>query len=146
MTDTQEQTEHLTFAVEPARLNSGRWCHGANKTMGEGDIAASYSADRIGMNQPIRGTFPWHGSHWVCVALRYCGGISAEAYRLVDPRVFAGAPLSYSQKTSDGDAARADPNGFYHGMIVKHAGRTFILCGPAACFTPGEEAQFSLFG
>lgn len=145
MTDTQETTR-LTFLVDPERLSSGQWCHNANKTLGEGDIAASYSADRIGMNHQIRTPFQWRGSQWVCVSLAYHGGISVEAYRLVDPRVFEGTPLSYAERTLDGDAARADPNGFYHGMTVTHAGRTFVLCGPPARFEPGEAAQLSLFG
>jgi hypothetical protein len=147
MTNTQEPTQRLTFVVDPERLNSGQWCHKADKTVGEGDIAASYSADRIGMNKPIRSTFSWQGSNWVCVATQYCGAeISAEAYRLVDLRAFVGQSASYAEKTSDGDAARADPNGFYHGMTVTHAGRTFVLSGPRARFEPGQEAQLSLFG
>jgi hypothetical protein len=146
MTDIQETTQRLTFLVDPDRLNSGQWCHKANKTVGEGDIAASYSADRIGMNKPIRDTFPWQRSTWVCIAMRYRDGISAEAYRLTDPRAFEGTPRGYAEKTSDGDEARADPNGFYHGMTVTHAGRTFVLCGPSAHFEPGQVAQLSLFG
>jgi hypothetical protein len=146
MTDTQEITQALTFQVDPERLDSGRWSHEANKTLDEGDIAASYSADRIAMNQPIRRTFPWQGLNWVCVGLGYCDGVSAEAYRLVDPRIFDGTPLSYAEKTLDGDSARSDPKGFYHGMTVKHAGRSFVLCGPCARFEPGQVAQLSLFG
>ena len=146
MTDTQETTERLTFLVDPGRLASGIWGNKANKTLGEGDIAFSYSADRIAMNKPVRGTFPWQGADWVCVGMGYNGGVSAQAYRLVDPRAFDGTPTSYHEKTLDGDAARSDPHGFYHGMTVKHAGRTFVLCGPCAHFEPGEVAQLSLFG
>ena len=29
--------------VDPARLEAGRWCSNADKTLGEGDIRASYS-------------------------------------------------------------------------------------------------------
>jgi hypothetical protein len=50
---------------------------------------------------------------------------------------------------ADADAARADPNGFYDGMIVKHAGNSRILCGPPALFVAGqpeEPEQMSLFG
>jgi hypothetical protein len=145
--DGKEETRPVhTYLVDPERLNSGLWCHRVKKALGEGDIAASYSADRIAMNRPIRRTFPWQGSDWVCIGLGYSGGISAEAYRLVEPRLFGGRPLGYAEKTSDGDSARADTNGFYHGMTVKHAGRTFVLCGPCARFEPGEEAQLSLFG
>ena len=30
--------------------------------------------------------------------------------------------MTYAQRLADGDAARSDPNGFYHGMTVTHAG------------------------
>jgi hypothetical protein len=64
----------------------------------------------------------------------------------MDPQVFEGIPCTYQDKTRDGDSARADPNGFYHGMTVLHAGQTFVLCGPAARFEPGQTAQLCLFG
>lgn len=35
--------------VDPARLESCQWCHRAQTTVGQGDIAASYSADRISL-------------------------------------------------------------------------------------------------
>lgn len=132
--------------VDPARLASGEWCHRVQKTVGQGDIYASYSADRIGMGQPVRKPFTWQGALWVCVAIRHRGGIqSTEAYRLVHPAMFDGAPVSYGAKTADGDSARADPNGFYHGMSVKHARSTFVLSGPPVIFVPGESEQLAFF-
>ena len=146
MTATTDTTQNLTFAVDPARLDTGTWCHTANKTLREGDIAASYSADRIGNGQPIRTPFAWQGARFVCVSLQGCRGtMSAEAYRLVDARAFTGDVMSYSQKVADGDAARSDPNGFYHGMTVNHAGTKYVLCGPPARFEPGEVEQLDLF-
>lgn len=134
------------YKVDPARLAAGQWCHRADKTIGEGDIHASYSADRIGMGQPLRKPFTWNGALWVCVSLRHCNGeVSAEAYRLVHPQVFEGEPVTYAEKTADGETARADPHGFYHAMSVKHAGQTFVLCGPPVVFVPGESEQLSLF-
>jgi hypothetical protein len=147
MTETLEATQPLIYSVDPARLDSGTWCHTANKTLREGDIAASYSADRIGMGQPIRAPFPWHGARWVCVSLQYLNGVnSAEAYKLVDVRAFSGETSSYQQRVANGDEARSDPNGFYHGMTVTHAGTKYILCGPPARFEPGEVEQLDLFG
>ena len=147
MTATSDTTQTLTFSVDPARLNSGTWCHTANKTLREGDIVASYSADRIGMGQPIRATFPWAGARFVCVSMQWRDGMTlAEAYKLVDMPAFDGEPMTYSQKTADGDNARSDPNGFYHGMIVAHAGAKYVLCGPPARFEPGEVEQLDLFG
>jgi hypothetical protein len=133
--------------IDPARLASGQWCHRAQKTLGQGDISASYSADRIGMSQPVRKPFEWKGGIWVCVSTRHHGGgeVSAEAYRLVPPQMFDGEPLTYAARVADGDAARADVNGFYHGMKVKHAGGEFVLCGPPVTFVPGQSEQLSLF-
>lgn len=133
-------------AVDPARLAPGTWCHRTEKTIGEGDIAASYSAERIGMGQPVRRPFTWQGGLWVCVSITTRGkAVSAEAYRLVRPRMFDGTPLRYAEKTASSDAARADPRGFYHGMIVRHAGAQFVLCGPPLTFVPGQSEQLSLF-
>ena len=139
--------EQAAFAVDPARLRPGVWCHKVQKTIGEGDIAASYSADRIGLAQPVRKPFHWQGSLWLCVQMQRRNGVdSAEAYRLTDPRSFIGQPLTYAAKTADADAARADPEGFYHGMTVRHAGQVLVLCGPPVTFVPGESAQLDLFG
>lgn len=135
-----------TVPVDPARLASGEWCHRAEKTLGQGDINASYSADRIGMGQPVRKPFAWRGSLWVCVSVSgRRGDLSAEAYRLTHPAAFDGQPMTYAQKTLDGDAARADRNGFYHGMSVKHGGATHVLSGPPVTFVPGQTEQLSLF-
>jgi hypothetical protein len=139
--------EPETFAVDPARLSDGEWCHRAEKTIGQGDIAASYSAERIGMNQPIRKPFNWKGSLWVCVGRTFRNASqSAEAYRLVHPQLFNGEPVTYAAKTADGDAARCDPNGFYHGMIVRHAGQSLVLRGPPVTLVPGASEQLDLFG
>jgi hypothetical protein len=136
-----------TFAVDPARLATGRWCHRAERTIGEGDIHASYSADHIGMGRPVRSPFSWKGALWTCIGMRYGNGdgVCAEAYRLVPVRLFEGTPVTYGAKTREADAARADPSGFYHGMQVKHAGKSFVLCGPPALFVPGRSEQLSLF-
>lgn len=143
---TEPDTETGIYAVDPARLASGEWCHRAERTIGEGDIHASYSADRIGMEQPVRKPFTWKGTLHVCVSMRYRGDTtSAEAYRLVHPQMFSGAPTTYAEKLTDADAARADPNGFYHGMTVRHGGETFVLCGPPVSFVPGQAEQLTLF-
>jgi hypothetical protein len=147
MTATEETTQPLTFSVDPARLNSGTWCHAANKTIAEGDIAASYSADRIGMERPIGRPFSWQGALWVCVSLQsHHGAPSAEAYRLMDARAFAGEAVSYAHRVANGDDARCDLNGFYHGMTVTYAGTKSVLCGPPARFEAGQAEQLDLFG
>lgn len=106
--DATMTPEPQTYAVDPARLRAGDWCHRSQKTVGQGDIAASYSAERIGMTQPIRKPFDWKGALWVCVGITFRNGTqAAEAYRLIHPQLFDGDPLIYAAKTSDGDAARS---------------------------------------
>jgi len=132
----------LSHTVEPSRLAFGAWCHASEKQIGEGDIRASYSADRVGMGQPIRKPFRYGGQLWVCVGT---GPLGAEAYRLVHPSVFGGTALSYHARCRDGDRARGDPAGFYTGIIVRHSGREFVMVSPPVMFVAGEEAQLSLF-
>ncbi len=134
--------------IEPHRLAWGVWDHQAQKQSGEGDICGSYSADRIGMDQPIRRPFTWRGSRWITTGLRRMGGIgwdTAKVYRLVDPSVFAGEPTTYREKTRDAEAARNDPLGFYHGMAVEYGGAKLILCGPPVLLTPSSAEQLELF-
>lgn len=66
-----------SHTVEPSRLAYGSWCHASEKQIGEGDIRVSYSADRIGMGQPVRKPFRYGGELWVCVGT---GTSGAEAY------------------------------------------------------------------
>jgi hypothetical protein len=127
--------------VEPSRLAFGAWCHASEKHLGEGDIRASYSADRIGMGQPIRKPFRYAGALWVCVGT---GPAGVEAYRLVHPSLYGCAARSYHDRCHDGARARGDPAGFYDGIIVRHAGRELVMAGPPFTFVAGEEAQLSL--
>jgi hypothetical protein len=110
--------------------------------MGEGDIRASYSADRIGMGHPIRKPFRYGGELWVCIGTSPSG---AEAYRLVDASLYGGAARSYLERCRDGNCARSDQAGFYDGIIVRHAGRELVMAGPPVMFVAGEEAQLSMF-
>jgi hypothetical protein len=132
----------LSHTVEPSRLAYGAWCHASEKQIGEGDIRASYSADRIGMGQPIRKPFRYSGELWVCVGT---GPSGAEAYRLVHPSLYGGTVRTYHDRCRDGDRGRDDPAGFYDGIIVRHAGRELVMVGPPVMFVAGEEAQLSLF-
>lgn len=131
--------------VDPSRLSTGSWSHQLERQIDEGDIHASYSADRIGMGQPVRAPFIYGGCRWVSVSFR--PGPVAQAYRLVHPSGFEGTPTTYGQKAhlNGGEDARADPMGFYHGMTVRSAGQDLVLCGPPASFVAGQEAQLALF-
>jgi hypothetical protein len=66
---------------------------------------------------------------------------------------------TYGEKTDTAEAAEAarnDPNGFYHGMAITHGLESFVLCGPPIRFTAdtsperpdgatGEPMQLTLF-
>jgi hypothetical protein len=132
----------VTIPVNPARLAWGKYDHARNRDTGEGDIHASYSADTIASAGTIRRSFRWQAQLMVTVSLSGRGGIEqAQAYRLIPPKVFNGATMSYADKirTSENtEAARNDPNGFYHGMVVKHGQQVFVLSGPPVVFVAAE--------
>lgn len=134
-------------AVDPGRLASGRWDHKLNRQIGQGDIYASYSAERIAYGQPVRRPFIWKGALRISVgnAIPH-GPDSAQTYRLGLPEQLGVTPQTYREKTLTGEAARRDPNGFYHGMLVRHGGRDMVLIGPPVVFVPGEIEQPDLFG
>ena len=131
-----------THTVDPQRLAAGRWCHRTGKQLGEGDIHASYSADCIGMQGRTRKPFRWQGREWVCTGIgmrrvRHC----CEAYRIVPAEAFTGSAMTYTEKTHDGESARNDPLGFYHGMKVRHGGKDMVLQGPPVLLTPDAEPR-----
>ena len=132
----------LSHTVEPSRLAFGSWCYASEKQIGEGDIRASYSADRIGMGQPVRKPFRFAGGLWVCIGT---GPSGAEAYRLVHPSLYGSTACTYHDRCRDGDRARGDQAGFYDGIIVRHAGQELVMAGPPVTFVAGEAAQLSLF-
>jgi hypothetical protein len=156
--DAFRKANILTVPVPPARLAWGTYDHDRNRDVGEGDIHASYSADTIAMSGRIRKAFRWQAQLMVTVSLAGCGGIEqAEAYRLLSLRAFIGTPTTYADKIETGEnaeAARNDPNGFYHGITVRHSSESFVLFGPPVLFvaepvrpnarTP-EPAQLNLF-
>jgi len=135
----------VTIPVSPSRLAWGKYDHGRNRDIGEGDIHASYSADVIASGGKIRKAFRWQAQLMVTVSLSGRGGIEqAEAYHLIPLKVFAGTTMSYGQKigtAEDAEAARNDPNGFYHGMKVTQGQETLVLSGPPVLFVAAEEAR-----
>ena len=132
----------VTIPVKPARLAWGTYDHGRNRDIGEGDIHASYSADVIASAGKIRKAFRWQAQLMVTVSLSGLGGIEqAEAYQLIPLKAFNGTPMSYGEKigtAENAEAARNDPNGFYHGMIVKQGKELFVLSGPPVVFVAEE--------
>lgn len=79
---------------------------------------------------------------WVCTGIRTKANIRyAEAYRLVAIKFFDSAPISYYENAVLGDEARLRPEGFYHGMAVKHGKQDCVLIGPSAVFLPSEDVK-----
>jgi len=139
MTQPPPSSRWRQVLVAPSRLRPG------------GDINASYSADRIAFGRPLSKPFTWEHALWVAT-----GGLSqqyTDAYRLTPQAEFPGKPISYNEKVwqHDGESARADPLGFYHGMQVRLRGQPWVLTGPPVTFRAGSaEAhptpeQLSLF-
>ena len=145
MSTSNLTAERTVFRVPASRLAWGEY-HGERKT-GEGDIHASYSADRISENKSIRKPFEWQASLWCCVSivprgLTVTNQEEVTAYRVVPQRMFTGDTTTYGGRAAredDLEAARGDPLGFYNGVIVRHGKNSFVLCGPPATFIAGEE-------
>lgn len=119
--------------VDPSRLAWGEWNHETGKEVGTGDIHSSYSADLIGSEGKVRRPFTHDGQLWVTVGLSGCSGKEhAEAYRIVPLQLFAGPTTTYKDKVEieNGDAARADPLGFYSAMLVACGRQQYVMKGP----------------
>lgn len=112
-----------------------------------GEVTASYSADRIGLAGRVRRPFSWRGGEWVSIGQKHLGQVRGEheVYRLVDPDEFEGPVRTYAEKTADAAAARADPNGFYHGVAVRYGQRPWVLCGPPVRVRAAPQNQLTLF-
>ncbi|UWQ19074.1 hypothetical protein [Jannaschia sp. M317] len=128
--------------VDPARLESGTWCHERDRQIGEGDIAASYSADKIALEGRVRSPFTYRNTLWVCTGMvSHSSTRAATAYQLLPARFFDGMPISYHEISMLGDEARNRLEGFYHGMAVHHGKQDYVLIGPSALFMPSEDVQ-----
>lgn len=134
-----------TAAVNPARL---AW-RDTGREICEGDIHASYSADLIAECGRIRKPFKWQDGLCVCTGISSAGLTASgtqehEAYRIVPARMFTGTMKGYREKTAraeDAEAARNDPNGFYHGMTIRHGAENFVLCGPPIRFSAAASPE-----
>jgi hypothetical protein len=136
-----ETAEQAVYEVDPSRLETGA----PFEQHARGDIAASYSADKIAFDEPVRKPFVWQGALWLAVSTSH-RDLTVEAYRVVAPEAFDGEPVTYARKVAgDGEAARRDPLGFYHGMLVKRGAGRMVMCGPPARFRAGQKQQRNLF-
>jgi hypothetical protein len=129
--------------IHSSRLAPARYNPVTNHEYGEGDISASYSADVIAQSGRVRKPFKhrWQGQDYLWVSVGHTPPGTVGAFRLVTPDVFALPTTTYTEKVKDAEAARNDPMGFYHGMAVKHAGKTFVLMGPEVLFVAEEPPQ-----
>jgi len=138
-----QSAKAITVRVNPARLAWGRFDHRRNRDAGEGDIHASYSADTIATSGKIRKAFRWQAQLMVTVSLSGRGGTDqAEAYQLIPLKTFTGLPMTYAEKigtAESAEAARNDPNGFYHGITVKQGQDVWAMAGPPVVFVADER-------
>jgi len=145
---THENKTNSPVEVSAERLSSGTWCHDSERKLDEGDIISAYSADMIAFEGRIRTPFQFKGALYSTIGTRGRGRIEeAMAYRLLTPKMFGEPTSTYDEKVRE-DNPRANPNGFYHGMVVKHRTTQYVLVGPAKTFRPSDEPvlqQGSLF-
>lgn len=117
--------------VDPARLKHDY----ENKK--EGDISASYSADKIADKGTVRKPFTFEGKPFVDTG-------SGVAVELVPESQFKGETYTYneSRKLPDDHPDRYG----YNGTKVKYQNKPYVLKGPAVRFRPGKEGTFALEG
>lgn len=121
-------------------------------------VSESYSADRIAEKSPVRKPFKYKGKFYISSGSSVGGKIdprhTEQAYQIVPRGEFKGTPLWYGQRleTWGGDWAeqrRQQPEGFYHGMLIKHGGTEFVMVGPPLIFVEKEGSlpakQLALF-
>lgn len=99
-------------------------------------IHASYSGDRISEHQPVRKPFLHDGKFYISTG---GSGGSEEAYLLMPRDAFTGEVRTYSvppgrEYDEYYESLRNDPNGFYHGMLVKQGKEEHVLVGPEVTF------------
>lgn len=87
------------------------------------------------------GPFSYNGKLYVTTSSAHGPSLcEAEAYQLLPESLFNSEPTTYANKIhyDGGETARHDPNGFYHGISVKHQGKTAVLTGPPLTFVPPQ--------
>ena len=111
-----------------------------------GAVHASYSGDTMPSGQ-IRKPFAIGSELFI-----YMGGrswdVAVEVYKVVLPTEFTGPTWTYQKKVEhdrkdddlcNGEFARRDPHGFYHGMTCRHGKQAYVLQGPQVYLLPGPR-------
>jgi len=101
-----------------------------------GKIEGSYSADRISEGTAVRKPAAVEGKLYVATGSSMG---KVEAYQLVPGEEFTDVVRTYKiPKGREYDeyyeSLRNDPNGFYHGMLVKRGAHEYALVGPPIIF------------
>ena len=108
-------------------------------------LRESYSADKIGESKTVRKPFKFEGVFYVSTG-GHLGKNSLpaeEAYQLVPRDQFQGLVKWYGQKLREtqvdwGEQRRNQPEGFYHGMLIKRGETEWVLLGPPITFQPKD--------
>lgn len=110
-------------------------------------VSESYSADRIAEKGPVRKPFKYQGKFYISSGGSSGGKVDPrrkeEAYQIVPRSEFKGDPQWYGRRIQPGDddwaeQRRQQPDGFYHGMLVKHGQVDCVLVGPPLLFVEKE--------
>jgi len=106
-------------------------------------LEASYSADRISEGASIRKPVQFENRLYVAVGTN---NSRVDAYALVPREDFTGTVRTYRvppdrEYEEYYESLRNDPKGFYHGMLVKHRGKEWVLIGPEVTFVNKSDAQ-----
>lgn len=110
-------------------------------------VSESYSADRIAEKGPVRKPFKYQGKFYISSGGSSGGKVDPrrkeEAYQIVPRSEFKGDPQWYGRRIQPGDddwaeQRRQQPDGFYHGMLVKHGQVDCVMVGPPLLFVSKE--------
>jgi cellobiose-specific phosphotransferase system component IIB len=103
----------------------------------EKEVKASYSGDTIAeRGSKVKRPFKSGVSQWVCVAY---DGDDCGCYRLVPQAEYTGPTRTYAVPTGREydeyyEELKKDPNGSFHGMLVKLGKKDCVLMGPVVRF------------
>ena len=108
-------------------------------------VKGSYSGDTIAESKTTRKPFKFEGVFYVSTG-GYSGRYSLpseEAYQMVPRDQFQGLVKWYGQKLREtqvdwGEQRRNQPEGFYHGMLIKRGETEWVLLGPPITFQPKD--------
>ncbi len=105
-------TNCISFAVSAAKFK---------------EVEDSYSADVICYGKSVRKPF-------IYMEVTYLSIGGGECYQLVERSKFEGKALPYAEHNKANDPDAGNPEGNYHGMLVKKGKEEYVLVGPPVVF------------